>query len=72
MIYVPQGFAHGFQTLEDDSELLYHHTEFYNPTADAGLNYADTKINIAWKLPVSIISQKDKDLPFLGEDFKGI
>ena len=72
MIYVPQGFAHGFQTLEDDSELLYHHTEFYNPLADAGLNYADTKINIDWKLPVSIISQKDKDLPFLGEDFKGI
>jgi dTDP-4-dehydrorhamnose 3,5-epimerase len=72
MVYIPKGFAHGFQTLEADTQLLYHHTEFYNPMADAGINHADKKINIAWKLPISVISKKDSSLPFINEDFIGI
>ena len=47
-MYIPEGFAHGFQTLTDDCELIYHHTEFYTPDAEAGIRYNDAKINIEW------------------------
>jgi dTDP-4-dehydrorhamnose 3,5-epimerase len=72
MIYVPEGFAHGFQTLRDDSQLVYHHTEYFNPKADAGLNYNDPAFGIQWPLAVSIMSEKDKNLSLIKPDFKGI
>lgn len=72
MIYVPEGFAHGFQTLSDNTELIYHHTHYYTPNADAGLNYADEALNIKWNLPVSIISEKDKKYKLINNTFKGI
>ncbi|MDX2072282.1 MAG: dTDP-4-dehydrorhamnose 3,5-epimerase [Haliscomenobacter sp.] len=72
MIYVPEGFAHGFQTLADHCELIYHHTAFYAPNADGGIRYDDPKINIAWPLEISTISEKDKNLPLLSEDFAGM
>ena len=59
MIYVPQGFAHGFQTLEDNTELIYHHSEFYMPGYESGILHNDPLLNINWPLPVSIISQRD-------------
>jgi dTDP-4-dehydrorhamnose 3,5-epimerase len=62
MLYIPKGFGHGFQTLEDDSEVLYFHSEFYNKAADNGFNYEDSKIRIKWPLPISVISEKDKNL----------
>lgn len=72
MIYVPEGFAHGFQTLEDNSELLYHHTNFYVPSSEKGIRYNDEMINIHWPLAVSMISEKDKSYPLLTNSFKGI
>ncbi len=63
MIYVPEGFAHGFQTLKSNSELLYHHTAFYNPVSEAGINALDKKINIKWPQPISLLSDKDKSWP---------
>ena len=51
MIYVPEGFAHGFQTLEDDTQLLYHHTAYYSPGNERGLNHADPAFSIEWPLP---------------------
>ena len=72
MIYIPEGFAHGFQCLTDNCELLYHHTEFYKPEAEAGIKYDDPKINIEWPLPVTVISERDKAHPHLNENFKGI
>jgi len=72
MMYIPKGFAHGFQCLTDDCELLYHHTEYYKPNIEAGINYKDPKINIAWRLPVTVISQRDATHPYLNENFKGI
>jgi dTDP-4-dehydrorhamnose 3,5-epimerase len=72
MIYVPEGFAHGFQTLEDNSELVYHHTEYYAPNSEAGLNYLDPILKIEWPLPVSVISEKDKNNKFIDNTFKGI
>ncbi len=72
MIYIPKGFAHGFQTLSDDAQLVYCHSEFYKPEAEAGLNYQDPRIAIDWPLPVSSISNRDREHPFLQPNFQGI
>ena len=72
MIYIPEGFAHGFQTLSTDAELIYHHTAFYTPASERGINYADDLIKIQWPLPITFISEKDKNFPFLDFNFKGI
>ena len=54
MIYIPEGFAHGFQTLQDNSALIYHHTEFYTPGAEGGIRYDDPLVDIRWTLPVTV------------------
>jgi dTDP-4-dehydrorhamnose 3,5-epimerase len=72
MIYIPEGFAHGFQTLENNSELIYHHTEFYQPGVEGGLLYNDPQLNIQWPLPVQNISERDINHPLLDNNFKGI
>lgn len=64
-LYIPEGFAHGFQTLTDNTELLYHHSEFYEPGYESGILYNDPKINIQWPLPVTEISERDKSHPLL-------
>ena len=64
-IVIPQGFAHGFQTLQDSTELLYFHTQFYNPEYESGINYKDPFIKIKLPLEISEISEKDKTRPFL-------
>lgn len=72
MMYIPEGFAHGFQTLEENCELLYLHTEFYSPEHEGSVCYDDPKIGIKWPLEVTEISDKDKRYPFLPQDFGGI
>lgn len=72
MIYIPEGFAHGFQALTDNCELLYHHSEFYTPGKEAGLRYNDPKINIQWPLDVTVISERDSEHHLIDQDFKGI
>ena len=72
MMYVPEGFAHGFQTLKENSELLYLHTEFYSPEHEGGIRYNDPMINIAWPLEVTDISEKDNEYPLLDVDSSGI
>jgi len=72
MIYIPQGFAHGFQTLSNDCELIYHHSAFYTPGAEGGIKYDEPLINIQWPLALSTISERDRQHPFLNDDFKGI
>lgn len=59
MLYVPENFAHGFQTLEDDVEVLYQVSEFYTPGAERGIRYDDRAFNIEWPLDVTVISAKD-------------
>lgn len=71
MLYIPAGFAHGFQTLHDNTELIYHHSEFYTPGAEAGIRYDDPMTGIQWPLPVTTISDRDLGHPFLNESFKG-
>ncbi len=72
MIYIPEGFAHGFQTLTENCELLYHHTEFYTPGAEAGIRYNDEKVNIQWPLAPTDISDRDREHPLLDDQFEGI
>jgi dTDP-4-dehydrorhamnose 3,5-epimerase len=60
MLYIPAGFAHGYQTLEDNTGLLYLVSEFYTPDAESGLRFDDPAMGIEWPLPVASISDKDK------------
>jgi len=71
-LYIPEGFAHGFITLTDNVELLYFHTEFYHPEYYAGVHYSDPKFNIKLETEIQIISEKDKNLPFLPDNFQGL
>ncbi len=71
-MYIPEGFAHGFQTLENNSELLYFHTEFYSPEYEAGIRYNDPAINIKWPLEITNISKRDREHELISENFKGI
>ena len=72
MLYIPEGFAHGFQTLEDNCEMLYLHTECYSPSHETGIRYNDPKIGIEWPLEVSEISDRDTMHPLLKPDFQGM
>ena len=72
MLYIPIGFAHGFQTLSDNSEMIYHHSEFYTPGAEGGIKYNDPAVNIKWPLEETSISERDLNHPGLTEKFKGI
>jgi dTDP-4-dehydrorhamnose 3,5-epimerase len=72
MLYIPEGFAHGFQSLQDDCGLIYMHTQFYSPQVEGGIRYNDPLLGINWPLPISQISQRDAGHPFLDEKFKGI
>ena len=72
MIIIPEGCAHGFQTLEAESELLYLHTEYYTPDAEYGLAYDDPMLKISWPLPVTEISERDKRHTKLNQNFSGI
>ena len=72
IIYIPEGFAHGFQTLEDDCELLYFHTEFYNKNYERTIRHNDPLINIKWKIDITEISEKDKNYPLLNKNFQGV
>ena len=72
MFVIPEGFAHGFQALEDDCELLYLHTAAYAPDAEAGVRATDPRLDIAWPLPVSGLSQRDASHEWLAESFTGL
>ncbi len=63
MLYVPEGFAHGFQTLEDHAEVTYQVSQFYTPGAERGVRYNDPAFGIEWPLEIKSISDKDKNWP---------
>ena len=72
MMVIPEGFAHGFQVLEPDSELLYLHTAFYTPTAEGGVRPTDPKLNISWPLAPQDLSDRDLNHPLLTSEFTGL
>jgi len=63
MLYVPEGFAHGYQTLEPDTETFYMVSEFYTPAAERGVRWNDPRFRIQWPLPNPILSAKDAAHP---------
>ncbi|MBX7242070.1 MAG: dTDP-4-dehydrorhamnose 3,5-epimerase [Bacteroidia bacterium] len=71
-ILIPAGCAHGFQAMEDNTALIYHHSEYYTPQADAGFRYNDPALNIRWELPAVNVSEKDKNYILIDKQFKGI
>ena len=65
MLYVPENFAHGFQTLKDNTEVAYQMSEYYHPEAALGLRWNDPALGIEWPLEVTVISERDKQHPLL-------
>lgn len=63
MLYVPGGFAHGYFTLEDETEVMYHVSEFYTPGAESGIRWNDETFKIDWPTDPQVISDKDKNWP---------
>ena len=72
MMVIPEGFAHGFQVLEEDSELLYLHTAHYATSAEGGVRPTDPRLSIRWPLPVRDLSDRDRNHPLLASDFTGL
>ena len=64
-LYVPEMFAQGFQTLKDDTEILYQISEFYTPETATGVRHNDPKLGIRWPLPIATITEKDAHWPLL-------
>lgn len=71
-LLIPEGFAHGLQTLTDDVELLYCHSAAYDEHAQAGLNPNDTRLAIEWPLPIAELSARDAEHPMLTDQFAGV
>lgn len=72
MMYVPQGFAHGFVTLTDDAEAFYLVSAFYSPENERGLRFNDPAVEIEWPIEPVEISEKDRKWPDLNADFHGL
>jgi len=72
MLVVPEGFAHGFQTLTSDCELMYLHTAHYEQAAEGGLNALDPKLAIKWPLAITDLSDRDKNQPMIDTRFSGL
>ena len=71
-LLIPKGFAHGFQSLTGNVEMLYCHSDFYVPEFEAGINPADKAIGIHWPHEIIEISDRDRSHPMIDEQFSGI
>jgi dTDP-4-dehydrorhamnose 3,5-epimerase len=71
-LLIPEGFAHGFQALSDDVEMIYFHSESYNKEASGALHVADPRLSISWPLPIAGLSTQDESAAFVSAAFEGI
>jgi dTDP-4-dehydrorhamnose 3,5-epimerase len=73
-LYIPEGFAHGYLSLEDNTEMIYGMSEFYAPKFERGLRYNDPKINITWphEIDESLMSVKDRNWPDFNPAILGV
>lgn len=71
-LYIPEGFALGFQTLEDNTELLYQMSQYYKPEYSWGIIWNDKNLKIKWPLEMTVISEKDLSLPNLDDFLKEV
>jgi dTDP-4-dehydrorhamnose 3,5-epimerase len=72
MLCIPEGCAHGVQTLETGSEVLYLHTAFYEPSAEGGVRHDDPSVAIKWPMAAANISPRDQKHPLLDKNFRGL
>ena len=72
MIYIPEGFAHGFQALTNDVEIIYFVSEFYASDNEGGLRFDDPELQIEWPVPPTIVSDRDRSHPLITDSFEGI
>ncbi|UAN03408.1 dTDP-4-dehydrorhamnose 3,5-epimerase family protein [Achromobacter mucicolens] len=71
-LLIPKGFAHGFQTLSDDVEMLYCHSAPYAPQAEAGLHFQEARVGISWPAPPTLVSERDQQHPRLDAAYSGV
>lgn len=69
---IPEGFAHGFQTLSKGCELIYLHTSSYAPGCEGGLNVHDPRLAIAWPLDIAELSNRDQSFSCVDDEFEGL
>jgi len=65
MLHIPEGFAHGYQTLTDSAEVFYQMSEYYHPESAGGVRWDDPAFGIQWPLEVTVIAKRDANYPFL-------
>lgn len=71
-LIIPEGVAHGFQTLSPDVEMLYFHSAAYAPDAEDSIHPEDPELGIVWPLPISVMSDRDKGRAFITREYKGV
>lgn len=71
-LLIPEGYAHGFQALTEDCELIYLHTATYHPESEGALNVRDPKLGIKWPLDITDISDRDRNHKLIEQSFQGI
>jgi dTDP-4-dehydrorhamnose 3,5-epimerase len=71
-LLIPEGFAHGFQTLTEDCELVYLHTAAYEPAAEGAVSATDPRLAIRWPFAITDMSDRDRGHPLLTSDFEGM
>lgn len=71
-LFIPEGFAHGFQALDDDVQLLYFHTVAWTPACESGLRHEDPRLAIDWPLPATQLSERDRTHPLIDDSFAGL
>lgn len=71
-VFIPEGFAHGFQTLTDEAHLLYMHTAPWTPACEAGLRHDDPRLAIAWPLGITTVSERDRGYALIDDAFFGV
>jgi dTDP-4-dehydrorhamnose 3,5-epimerase len=71
-LLLPEGFAHGFQTMTENCELLYLHSIPFHPEVEGTLNVAEPKIGIDWPIAITELSERDRNHPFINADFEGL
>jgi dTDP-4-dehydrorhamnose 3,5-epimerase len=71
-VFIPEGFAHGFQALTDDVQLLYLHTAPWTAGSEAGLRHDDPRLAIVWPLPATLVSERDQSYPLVSDSYSGV
>lgn len=69
-LFIPQGLGHGFQTLEDQTEVFYHMGDFYDPALSKGIRYDDSELGIRWPIAEVIISEQDLSSPTVDQSLR--